>query len=99
MGLENLKSIFTEGIKKFRDDKMPIELEHVAENKFPEGIGGIFNSKINYSNSFSTINTPLGYLDSPDGNDIIIKDEWGRAQKIKATKGNLEMIKGWSEER
>ena len=34
-----------------------------------------------------------------DGNDIIIKDEWGRAQKIKATKGNLQMIKGWSEER
>ena len=34
-----------------------------------------------------------------DGNDIIIKDECGRAQKIKATKGNLEMIKGWSEER
>jgi len=34
-----------------------------------------------------------------DGNDIIIKDEWGRAQKIKATKDNLEMIKGWSEER
>ena len=34
-----------------------------------------------------------------DGNDIIVKDEWGRAQKIKATKGNLEMIKGWSEER
>ena len=34
-----------------------------------------------------------------DGNDIIITDEWGRAQKIKATKGNLEMIKGWSEER
>ena len=34
-----------------------------------------------------------------DGNNIIIKDELGRAQKIKATKGNLEMIKGWSEER
>ena len=34
-----------------------------------------------------------------DGNDIIIKDEWGRAQKIKATKGNLAMIKGWAEER
>ena len=34
-----------------------------------------------------------------DGNDIIVKDEWGRAQKIKANKGNLEMIKGWSEER
>ena len=33
------------------------------------------------------------------GTDIIVKDEWGRAQKIKATKGNLEMIKGWSEER
>ena len=34
-----------------------------------------------------------------DGNDIIIKDEWGRALKIKATKGYLELIKGWSEER
>ena len=34
-----------------------------------------------------------------DGNVIIIKDELCRAQKIKATKGNLEMIKGWSEER
>ena len=34
-----------------------------------------------------------------DGNDIIVKDEWGRAQKIKATKANLEMIKAWSEER
>ena len=33
------------------------------------------------------------------GNDIVIKDEWGRAQKIKPTKGNLEMIKGWAEER
>ena len=32
-------------------------------------------------------------------NDIIVNDDWGRAQKIKATKGNLEMIKGWSEER
>ena len=34
-----------------------------------------------------------------EGNDVIVKDEWGRAQKIKATKGNLEMIKSWSEER
>ena len=34
-----------------------------------------------------------------DGNDIIIKDVWGNAQKIKATRGNLEMIKAWSEER
>ncbi len=34
-----------------------------------------------------------------DGNDIIIKDEWGNAQKIKATRGNLELIKSWSEER
>ena len=32
-----------------------------------------------------------------EGNDVIVKDEWGRAQKIKATKGNLEMIKSWSE--
>ena len=36
---------------------------------------------------------------SPSGNDIIIKDEWGREQKIKATKGNLDMIKSWSEHR
>ncbi|MEO2179951.1 MAG: hypothetical protein CXT75_11895 [Methanobacteriota archaeon] len=34
-----------------------------------------------------------------DGNDIIIKDVWGNAQKIKATRGNLEMIKSWSVER
>ena len=33
------------------------------------------------------------------GNDIVIKDEWGREQIIKATRGNLQMIKGWSEER
>ena len=36
---------------------------------------------------------------SPSGNDIVIKDEWGREQKIKATKGNLDMIKSWSEHR
>ena len=34
-----------------------------------------------------------------DGNDIIIRDVWGNTQKIKATRGNLEMIKSWSEER
>ena len=34
-----------------------------------------------------------------DGNNIIVKVEWGRAEKIGATKGNLEMIKSWSEER
>jgi hypothetical protein len=33
------------------------------------------------------------------GNDIVIKDEWGREQIIQATRGNLQMIKGWSEER
>ena len=33
------------------------------------------------------------------GNDIVIKDEWGREQVIKATRGNLQMIKDWSEER
>ena len=33
------------------------------------------------------------------GNDIVIKDEGGREQIIKATRGNLQMIKGWSEER
>ena len=33
------------------------------------------------------------------GNDIVIKDEWGREQIIKATRGNLQMIKSWSEER
>ena len=33
------------------------------------------------------------------GNDIVIKDEWGREQIIKATRGNLQMFKGWSEER
>ena len=31
--------------------------------------------------------------------DIVIKDEWGRENVIKATKGNLEQIKSWSEER
>ena len=36
---------------------------------------------------------------SPSGDDIIVKDEWGREQKIKATKGNLDMIKSWSETR
>ena len=33
------------------------------------------------------------------GDDIVIKDEWGREQIIKATRGNLQMIKSWSEER
>ena len=33
------------------------------------------------------------------GDDIVIQDEWGREQLIKATKGNLELIKGWSETR
>jgi len=33
------------------------------------------------------------------GNDIVIKDEWGRENIIKATKGNLDLIKSWSEER
>jgi len=33
------------------------------------------------------------------GDDIVIKDEWGRENIIKATKGNLELIKSWSEER
>jgi hypothetical protein len=36
---------------------------------------------------------------SPFGEDIIVKDEWGRKQTIKATKGNLDMIKSWSENR
>ena len=30
---------------------------------------------------------------------IVSQDEWGREQKIKATKGNLDMIKSWSEHR
>ena len=33
------------------------------------------------------------------GNDIVIKDEWGREQLIKATQGNLQMIKSLSEHR
>ena len=33
------------------------------------------------------------------GEDIVIKDEWGREQVIKATHGNLQMIKGWAEHR
>ena len=33
------------------------------------------------------------------GDDIVIKDEWGREQIIKATRGNLQMIKSWSEDR
>ena len=33
------------------------------------------------------------------GDDIVIKDEWGREQVIKATQGNLKMIKSWSEHR
>jgi len=33
------------------------------------------------------------------GNDIVIQDEWGREQIVKATKGNLELIKSWSEDR
>ena len=36
------------------------------------GIGAIFNNSIEYSNSFRTMNTPLGYFSSPDGNDIIV---------------------------
>ena len=33
------------------------------------------------------------------GNDIVIRDEWGREQIIKAPRGNLRMIKSWSKER
>jgi hypothetical protein len=33
------------------------------------------------------------------GDDIVIKYEWGRETIIKATRGNLQQIKGWSEER
>ena len=33
------------------------------------------------------------------GEAILVKDEWGRKQKIKPTKGNLDMIKSWSEYR
>ena len=33
------------------------------------------------------------------GEEILVKDEWGLKQKIKATKGNLDMIKSWSEHR
>ena len=33
------------------------------------------------------------------GNDIVIKDEWGSEQVIKATRGNLQMIKSWAEHR
>jgi hypothetical protein len=33
------------------------------------------------------------------GNDIVIRDEWGREQIIQATRGNLQMIKDWSEDR
>ena len=33
------------------------------------------------------------------GNDIVIRDEWGREQIIKATRGNLRLIKSWSKER
>ena len=36
---------------------------------------------------------------SSRGDDIVVKDEWGRENVFKATKGNLEQIKGWSEER
>ena len=32
------------------------------------------------------------------GNDIVIRDEWGREQIIKATRGNLRLIKSWSKE-
>jgi len=35
-------------------------------------------------------------LFSSSGEDLIVKDEWGREQMIKATKGNLDMIKSWS---
>ena len=33
------------------------------------------------------------------GDDIVIKDEWGRETVIKATRGNLQQIKSWSEDR
>jgi len=33
------------------------------------------------------------------GDNIAIQDEWGREQTIKATKGNLDLIKSWSEQR
>ena len=33
---------------------------------------------------------------SPSGDDIIVKEEWGREQKIQASKGNLDMIKSSS---
>ena len=44
-----------------------------------------------------------GYFVTPTlsarGDDIAIQDEWGREQIVKATKGNLELIKSWSEKR
>ena len=36
---------------------------------------------------------------SARGDDIAIQDEWGREQIVKATKGNLELIKSLSEKR
>ena len=36
---------------------------------------------------------------SARGKDIAIQDEWGREQLAKATKGNLDLIKSWSEKR
>jgi hypothetical protein len=33
------------------------------------------------------------------GDDIVIKDEWGREDILKATRGNLQLIKSWSEDR
>jgi len=36
------------------------------------GIGGVFNSGVEYSNSFRSMISPLGYFSSPDGNDIIV---------------------------
>jgi hypothetical protein len=36
---------------------------------------------------------------SINGEEIVVKDEWGRKQKINPTKANLDLIKSWSEHR
>ena len=46
-------------------------LNPLFDSSFDDGVGGLFNQTINYSNSFKIISTPAGYSTSTSGNDII----------------------------
>ena len=107
MGLENLRSVFTEGLQEFDNSSIlddPISILPTLDSpeyfdmvrmpserlyntyyydprsdiriknpykgtRFDDNIGGIFT--LPYSVGFNSINSPLGYKNSPTGNDII----------------------------